>query len=84
MADRLGGNYSLAPKGVCQRCDFKYDLHCLRKEWTGLRVCPECWDKRPENLRAPYVKPEGLVKPNASPELEPEFIVPGPLNTENL
>lgn len=74
MADRMGGNYSLHAKGVCQRCDFKYDLHQLRREWTGLRVCSECWDPRPIENRPPSIRPEGQVKPGASPELEPVFL----------
>lgn len=84
MSDRMGGNYSLSAKAVCQRCDFKYDLRSLRKEWTGLRVCPDCWDRRPENLRVPPVKPEGKVKRGASPELDPVFTVPGPPDKESL
>ena len=60
----------LLPKGVCQRCGFEYPLSVLRKEWTGLRVCPEDFDPRPAELRAPKYKPEGLILPNASPEPE--------------
>lgn len=71
-------------KGVCQRCDFVYLLRQLRKEWTGLKVCSDCWDRKPEALRPPPVKPEGLVKPGASPELAPVFIVPGPIDPSSL
>lgn len=60
-----------APWGVCQRCGFKRRVNQLSKEWTGLRVCAECFDPRPAEMRAPYVKPEGVVVPNASPEPEP-------------
>jgi hypothetical protein len=63
----------LAPKGDCQRCGFTYPLHKLRAEWTGLRVCPKCFDKRPAELKAPKYRPEGLILPNASPEPEPVF-----------
>lgn len=59
------------------RCGFNYRLNRLRKEWTGLRVCPECWDPKPEELRPVKVKPEGLPKPNASPEPPDIFITPG-------
>lgn len=82
--DRKGGNYSPNAKGVCQRCDFKYDLRELRKESTGLKVCLDCWDKRPYDRTPPRVRPEGLPKPNPSPELEPVYIEPGPPDTEAL
>lgn len=61
-------------KGECQRCGFDYKLKDIRKEWTSARVCPECWDKRPEILRPPPVRPEGLPKPNAAPEVAPHFV----------
>lgn len=54
--------------GVCMRCGFRYDLSQLRKEWTGLRVCSPCFDPRPSELSPPAVKPEGLPRPDASPE----------------
>lgn len=57
-----------APYGVCMRCGFKRRVNQLRKEWTGLRVCDECWDPKPAELRPPRVTPEGLPVPNASPE----------------
>jgi hypothetical protein len=63
----------LEPQGECQRCGFAYPLRKLRKEWTGLRVCPEDFDPRPAELKPPKYKPEGLILPNASPETEPVF-----------
>lgn len=63
----------LAPKGICQRCGFEYPLAKLRKEWTGLRVCPKDFDPRPAERKPPKYKPEGLILPNASPEPEPVF-----------
>lgn len=56
------------PYGVCMRCGFKRRVNRLRKEFTGLRVCTECWDARPPDTRPPRVTPEGLPVPNASPE----------------
>ena len=55
------------------RCGFEYPLHVLRKEWTGLRVCPKDFDRRPADTKPPRYRPEGLVLPNASPEPEPVF-----------
>jgi hypothetical protein len=66
-----------APYGVCQRCDTKTRVNKLRKEWTGLRVCPPCFDPRPADTRPPNVKPEGLPVSNASPETVPIFRAEG-------
>lgn len=61
-------------KGVCMRCGFNYKLRDIRKEWTGARVCPECWDPRPDALRPVRLGPEGLPKRNASPEPVDRFV----------
>jgi hypothetical protein len=66
---RPGGSY-----GTCQRCGFKYRLNELRMEWSGLRVCPDDWDPRPDTLSPPVVFPEGLARPDASPEFPDVFI----------
>jgi hypothetical protein len=64
-----GGAY-----GICQRCAFKFRLNALRLEWSGLRVCGDCWDPRPDTMTAPVVFPEGLVRPDASPEPPNVFV----------
>jgi len=56
------------PWGICDRCGFKYRLNKLRKEWTGLLVCPADWDPKPADMRPPPVKPEGLPVRDARPE----------------
>ena len=61
------------PKGECQRCGLVYPLKKLKKEWTGLRVCPDDFDPRPRDTKPPKYKPEGLILPNASPETEPVY-----------
>jgi len=60
--------------GSCQRCGFKFRLNELRLEWSGLRVCPEDWDPRPEQLTPPVVGPEGIPRPDASPEPPDVFV----------
>lgn len=30
----------------CDRCGFTFKGAELRKEWTGLRVCRDCWETR--------------------------------------
>lgn len=58
-----GGTY-----GLCDRCGFKYRLHDLRKEWTGLLTCEADWDPRPPQLDPPNIYPEGLPVRNARPD----------------
>lgn len=53
--------------GICDRCGFRYPLRQLRKEWTGLMVCPEDWDPRPAQLDPPRIYPEGQAIANARP-----------------
>jgi hypothetical protein len=60
--------------GICQRCGFKYRLNELRLEWSGLRVCNDDWDPRPDTMNAPTVFPEGLPRPDAAPEPPDTFI----------
>ena len=31
---------------VCDRCGFIMQHFLLRDEWTGLKVCKECWEPR--------------------------------------
>lgn len=45
----------------------------LKKEWTGQRVCKECFDPKPAELKAPRIRPEGVPVPNAAPETEEVF-----------
>lgn len=61
---------------ICDRCGFKYKAFQLRKEWTGLMVCKECWEPRhPQELlripkddqKVPWTRPEPadvFIEPN--------------------
>ena len=53
---------------ICDRCGFKLKSSQLKKEWTNLRVCQECWEPRhpqdfvkgrADNQRVPWTRPEG-------------------------
>lgn len=71
------GPHSYIPggaKGTCQRCGFDFRLSELSLEWTNLRVCAECHDPRPAELSPPPVYPEGLPRPDASPEMPEVFV----------
>lgn len=61
-------------KSVCDRCGFEYPLASLRKEWTGLMVCPKDYDPKPPQLSPPSVKPEGLPHPNSRPDNQTDDI----------
>lgn len=37
-------------KAVCDRCGFSYPYRELRTEWTGVRVCRDCYDPKHERL----------------------------------
>ena len=41
------GKHALAH---CDRCGFRYKLLELRKEWNGLKTCPECYDPKHPQL----------------------------------
>lgn len=67
---------------ICQRCGFKYKASAIRKEWTGLMVCSECYETRhPQDLI--QINTETIATPWASPEPTDTFITVGdPLYTE--
>lgn len=52
---------------ICDRCGGKFLNHYSRLEWTGLRVCPPCYEARnaqdkvkgvPDRQAPPWVRPE--------------------------
>ena len=45
--------------GICDRCGQQYKYLELRKEWTGLKVCPECYEVKAPQLE-PFVPPPDL------------------------
>ena len=58
--------------GECDRCGFVYKLHQLKKEWTGFKVCPQCYEPKAAQLEPlPHVAdPESLYQPR--PDLDKE------------
>ena len=63
-----GGNW-----GICQRCSFQYRAKDLKKEWTNLLVCGDCWEPRhPQDfIRG---RKENIIPPVVSPEPTDKFI----------
>lgn len=72
-----------AVRAICDRCGFEYRLSELRKEWTGLMVCASDYDRKPPELSAPKVKPEGVPKRNARPDNQVDN-TPNTTTRENL
>lgn len=66
---RPGGAY-----GICQRCGFKLRLNDLRKDWSGLMVCDADYDSLPDTMKPTSGGPEGMARPDASPEPPVTFI----------
>lgn len=58
---------------ICDRCGFKFKASMLKKEWTGLMVCCDCWEMRhPQDLiRIPK---EQITPPWSRPEPTDSFI----------
>ena len=59
------GKYAVA---ICDRCGFQYKYSQLRKEWTGFRVCAECYEPKSPQLEPPRTlsDPEALQYPRPS------------------
>lgn len=55
-------------KAECDRCGFEFRNSQLVTEWTGLRVCRQCWDFEPlyptgpaDKISVPIPRPEQEV-----------------------
>ena len=57
---------------LCDRCAFEYPLNQLKKEWSGLKTCSECWEpKHPQLEPLPHVSdPEALYEPRPNNDKE--------------
>lgn len=63
------GKFAIA---LCDRCSFEYKLIELKEEWTGFKVCSECYEpKHPQLEPKPHVSdPEALYKPRPNNDQE--------------
>jgi len=58
--------------GLCDRCAFEYPLKDLKKEWTGFKVCSECFEPKHPQLEphtAP-ADPQALYRPRPDTDKE--------------
>jgi len=63
------GKYSYA---ICDRCGFRYKYLELRMEWTGFKVCPECFEPKHPQLDPPH----HISDPEALRQSRPEVPLP--------
>jgi len=63
------GKFAIA---LCDRCSFEFKLNELKEEWTGFKVCSECYEpKHPQLEPEPHVSdPEALYKPRPNNDTE--------------
>jgi len=69
MSKFSAGKYA---KAMCDRCGVEYKYTVLRQEWTGHKVCPECFDEKsslefPNNIA---VDAEALMSPRPDVDVE--------------
>ena len=58
--------------GLCDRCAFEYPLKDLKKEWTGFKVCSQCFEPKHPQLEphtAP-ADPQALYRPRPDTDKE--------------
>lgn len=56
--------------GICDQCGFQYLLNDLKKEWTGFKVCQECYEPK-----HPQLEPKrGINEPIALLQPRPDGI----------
>lgn len=75
------GKRSLA---ICDRCGQEYKYLELRKEWNGLKTCPECFETKHPQLEPspPPFEPQALFEPR--PDRQEPFVVPVGENIFNI
>ena len=63
---------------ICDRCGFRYGLRELRKEWNGLKTCPECYESKHPQLNPvrKVADPQAVREPRPDISFIPtDFIV---------
>jgi len=69
MPKYAGGKYA---KAMCDRCGIEFKYSTLVLEWTGYKVCPDCFDEKTP-LEFPGRVPndaEALIQPRPDNDME--------------
>ena len=56
--------------GVCDRCGFRVKYLDMKTEWTGFKVCPECFEPKHPQLDPPHHVSDPEALRQARPEVE--------------
>jgi protein-arginine kinase activator protein McsA len=59
------GKYAL---GICDRCGFEFKLLQLKKEWTGFKVCSDCYEPKHPQLEPKRVVGDAIALREPRPE----------------
>lgn len=64
----VSGKFAIA---LCDRCGQRYKLNRLIKEWTGFKVCPECYEPKHPQLepKRSINEPQALHQPRPESRL---------------
>jgi hypothetical protein len=62
MAGYASGKFAIA---LCDQCGQRFKLNELRKEWTGFKVCTECYEPKHPQLEPKRTinEPQALLQP---------------------
>lgn len=62
MAGYAAGKFAIA---LCDKCGQRFKLNVLKKEWTGFKVCDECYEPKHPQLEPKRTinEPQALLEP---------------------
>lgn len=68
MAGYTSGKFGLA---LCDQCGQQFKLNELKKEWTGFKVCDECYQPKHPQLepKRSLNEPQALLEPRPEARL---------------
>ena len=68
MAGYTSGKFGL---GLCDQCGQQFKLNELKKEWTGFKVCDECYQPKHPQLepKRSLNEPQALLEPRPESRL---------------
>jgi NAD-dependent SIR2 family protein deacetylase len=68
MAGYTSGKFGLA---LCDQCGQQFKLNDLKKEWTGFKVCDECYEPKHPQLepKRSLNEPQALLEPRPESRL---------------